>query len=260
MQPVRPFRRALTGFALVLGTLGVTPIGAEKLEIEELATSPVELTAPFAEAALVAGSTAEVAWRPLAGFDELAGAEEWEAFLSVDGGRTYPVRLTPHLDLARRRFVFRVPDLPSDSVRLLLRFGDEHEERAIRLPVPLRIVRAAAPPSVAAALDNAPALAPGESALPGGAGVLFWIEGGRDGSDLRARDAVPSGAHGAQNPVLFAAEEASLGSDESDGSRLVARMGLTTHPAARDRRNAVVAHSGPLVSTDILLLIQRRNE
>jgi hypothetical protein len=41
-------------------------------------------------------------------------AVEWEAFLSLDGGRTYPVRITPHLDLSiRRRFHFQVPAFPT---------------------------------------------------------------------------------------------------------------------------------------------------
>ena len=40
-------------------------------------------------------------------------AEEWEAFLSFDGGATYPVRITPHLDLELRRVRWQVPAIPT---------------------------------------------------------------------------------------------------------------------------------------------------
>lgn len=48
--------------------------------------------APRAGAELAAGSLATVAWD-----GPPRGAEEWEAFLSLDGGRTYRLRITPHL-------------------------------------------------------------------------------------------------------------------------------------------------------------------
>jgi hypothetical protein len=63
---------------------------------------PVELAAPAGGATLVAGSTAMIEWAPLARWRELGKVDEWEAFLSLDGGATYPVRLTPHLGLAAR--------------------------------------------------------------------------------------------------------------------------------------------------------------
>ncbi|HEY6842566.1 MAG TPA: hypothetical protein VI391_00225, partial [Thermoanaerobaculia bacterium] len=37
------------------------------------------------------------------------GAEEWEAFLSLNGGRYYAVRLTPHLDIRVHTFQVLVP-------------------------------------------------------------------------------------------------------------------------------------------------------
>src|ERR1051326_1470417 len=40
-----------------------------------------------------------------------ANAEEWEAFLSLDGGAYYAFRITPHLDVARRTFTWVVPNV-----------------------------------------------------------------------------------------------------------------------------------------------------
>lgn len=265
MRCHRPPRRALPWSALFVAALSLAPAGAargERLELEELVSAPVELTAPLTGTALVGGATAEIAWRPAVGFDALAGATEWEAFLSVDGGRSYPVRLTPHLDLERRRFAVRVPDLPSDDVRLLLRIGDERAERAVRFATRLRIVRPASPAAAAleAAFATAPLSAPGEPALPGGAGVLFWVEGGRDGSNLRHRRAAPLGTHSAAVPILLAGGPVAFGSEDSDGLPFGERPARTTHPAAAGTPRFVVAGASPPTVSDILLLIQRQNE
>ena len=262
-------RLGTTSRALLLTTVGAAYVlftahaaEAKRVELAELSRPAVELTAPPAHATLVGGTTAEIAWQPAAGFTELAGANEWEAFLSVDGGKSYPVRLTPHLDLDRRRFAFRVPDLPSDDVRLLLRIGDERIERAMRLPARLRIVRSAAPtpPALEAALLVAPAPGPGESALEGGAGVLFWVEGDRDGSHLRHRAAAPAGARAGSDPTLSGGDTETLGSEESFTRHLTGRSAPTTHPAAARDPSWRSAYLSPAIIADILLLIQRQNE
>src|SRR5258708_1421835 len=68
------------------------------------------------------------------------GANEWEAFLSVDGGHYYAIRITPHLDADVRSFVWRVPNVVSRNPRILIRVGDERSERAIELPGAFTIV------------------------------------------------------------------------------------------------------------------------
>ena len=133
------------------------------------------LTAPVAGVELTAGSQAAVEWEGT----PPPGAEEWEAFLSLDGGRTYPLRITPHLDLSIRRFAFRVPQLPTRDARLLLRFGDERREMEIETPERFAIgahARFWAPPM--------PALVPGERPRPRDPGVVLWVEGSRDGTGL----------------------------------------------------------------------------
>jgi len=260
-RPFRHLRASLIGYAIALaaGAAGAEiPAGPEILELER---SPVELLSPLPASILVAGSTAELAWRPLADFAALAGAEEWEAFLSLDGGRTFAVRLTPHLDLALRRFVFRVPDLPSDSARLLLRFGDERQERAVLLPQPLRIVRDPSPAPGAGDLWRERTFSSGEPARSGDPGVVFWEEGHRDGSGSHTREAAPAPRFAGAAPVALAGEVAALADGVNTDFLRVAGAPPETHPAAAELAAAeVTPHAEPLPAADILLLIQRQNE
>src|SRR4051812_13772676 len=172
-----PMRRLTSFLAAVWLSLVALPALAQ----------PVRLVAPRAGATLAAGSTAELEWTPLAGFDHLSKIEEWEAFLSVNGGASYPLRITPHLDQDLRRIRFQVPPLPTPDARILLRFGDEDRETAVVLPERFSIL---ASPHLLPALDPAfglacRATAPGEPALPGQAGVVAWVEGSRRGGGLR---------------------------------------------------------------------------
>jgi hypothetical protein len=140
----------------------------------------VQLLAPAPTTPLPAGGSVELAWDFLAG--PPAGATEWEVYLSLDGGRSYPVRLTPHLDLTRRRVTVRLPATPSREARFLLRVGDEREEIGVELP---GVFTLAAGPLGEPAAPPALALSRGESARPGLLGVSRWVEGGRDGSGWR---------------------------------------------------------------------------
>lgn len=142
----------------------------------------VRLTEPAEHVDLVAGSTVFMAWEAR---DQPAGVEEWEAFLSINGGRTYPIRLTPHLDVAIQRFTWTVPSLPGAEVSILLRFGDERDERRFAFPARMRI-RGAMP------LDSFGYKAFAEAVSLGsrqeddhGETLVEWVEGSRDGSRLR---------------------------------------------------------------------------
>ncbi len=126
---------------------------------------------------LTAGSTVVLAWEPGPGLAALPHAEEWEVFLSLDGGRTFLTRLTPHLELDMRRVTVRLPALPSEDARLLLRMGDERDEREQLLPGRYRIVSGGAP----VVSWRMPRLGRGEPARPGAPGVLAWVEGTREG-------------------------------------------------------------------------------
>lgn len=244
-------------------------------EIVPLAESPVALVAPRATAAWIAGSDAELAWTGLAapgapagldGLDGLDEIEEWEAFLSVDDGRSFPIRLTPHLDLAVRRFVFRVPDLPSHEVRLLLRFGNEREERSVLLPQRFAIARNPVGGAVFSGdygtdLIAARAWAPGEPARTGDPGVVLWTEGRRDGSAIERREAAPAPGVAGVPPALAAADPATLANDDGHDSSRASGDPLALAPTATIQPSpAITPPTDPPFAPDILLLIQRQNE
>jgi len=153
---------------------------------------PIRLLSPAAGERLEAGELAWIEWS--AEPRDLASPEtEWEAFLSIDGGRTYPIRLTPHLDLALRGFAFEVPNVPSRDARLLLRFGDERTERIFEAPTRFEI-GASGPNRWVAELWEEPLAGtpePGEPARRGDRGVVVWLEGDREGRDLHSRIRVP---------------------------------------------------------------------
>lgn len=150
------------------------------------APAAVRLLEPADGTVLAGGSTATLAWEPGPGMT-LDRVEEWEAFLSLDGGSSWPIRITPHLDIALRRVTFPVPAVPSADVRLLLRIGDETEEVPFTVPGAFEIDAQASAILPAAAIRYTA----GEPALPGGAGVVAWVEGTRQGGRLEPAVAVP---------------------------------------------------------------------
>src|SRR5258706_10099840 len=105
-----------------------------------------------------------------------AHAEEWEAFLSVDGGGYYAVRVTPHLDAGIRTFRWRVPNVAASQVRLLLRVGDETTEHLVELTQTFAIVPRDSLPEIES-LQVASAHEAGEAAIAGGAPSVEWVSG-----------------------------------------------------------------------------------
>jgi hypothetical protein len=250
-------RRHLFALALALGA--VAPAAGMPA-----APGLVRLEAPQAGETLRAGETAELAWEPRGPSSRLGAlgqAEEWEAFLSFDGGATYSVRITPHLDLALRRVRWQVPAIPTDDARLLLRFGDERRETTVELPQRFAIAEA---PWAAPLFGGGARLAalPGEPALPGRSGVVAWVEGSRQGGALRAVVAAPP-------PSLFSSVRTpSAGSEAATLATVDAPVQLTALPAASGtaaprlpRRSLSAAGAAAnLPVRDILLLTQRQNE
>lgn len=226
---------------------------------------PVRLVSPRPDAMLVAGTTAELEWAPLAPFGDLSEVEEWEAFLSLDGGTTYPVRITPHLDQDLRRIRWQVPDLPTPQAAILLRFGNEHRETPVELPVRFAIVASPVPSAAQGALALARRVrAPGEPALPGRSGVVAWIEGSRRGGSARqvvAAEPLGGLRAGFEPPPAhrLVAEAASDPLPSGAPGRLPAKDAGSELPAGR-RSTLAKAGSAPSLPSNILLLIQRQNE
>lgn len=216
---------------------------------------PVRLVAPEAGARLVAGSMADLEWAPLAELDRRV--EEWEAFLSLDGGATYPVRITPHLDQDVRRIRWQVPPFPAQDVRILLRFGDERRETPVELPARFSIAASPAGFPVFASRSATR----GEPALPGHAGVVAWVEGSRRGGDLRQRIADEPAAlrPGFSLPTMHS-EAAEASPLDPEATRPGLAASASPVPAVGRRSARTRAGAGPAFVPDILLLIQRQNE
>jgi hypothetical protein len=117
-----------------------------------------------------------------------ANAEEWEAFLSFDGGHYYAVRITPHLDVARRQFTWVVPNVDTINARILIRAGDEHRETLYESPQRFAIVRDTRAELPRSAVVPA---ADGEAARDGDPSVVAWTDGDRTGGALVERTALP---------------------------------------------------------------------
>src|ERR1043165_3811427 len=104
----------------------------------------------------------------------LAGdAEAWEALLFSHGGHYYAVRITPHLDVARRQFTWVVPNVDTANARILIRAGDEHRETLYESPERFAIVRDARAELPRSAVVPA---ADGEAARDGDPGVVAWTD------------------------------------------------------------------------------------
>jgi hypothetical protein len=249
------FRLALLAQSLYLGSLmqrflcriaalACLALAGAALPATALAEPPARLSAPRNGATLEAGSLAVLAWEPLSAFEELAQAEEWEAFLSLDGGARYPIRITPHLDRDLRRVLWLVPHTPTSDARLLLRFGDERRETAVELPERFAIS------------------APGEPARPGDAGVVLWIEGSRRGGGLRQVIAgEASGLAAGRSLVPSSAWRIALETENPVPDPVPSLAGrLPRLPRLRQYAPAPPSRAAWPAPIPILLLTQRQNE
>lgn len=256
MNPMWSVRRLLTLVCLAIATVCPAAVASDA------APAPVRLTAPLQGTTLAAGALAPLAWEPLGPFAQLDRVEEWEAFLSLDGGAHYPFRITPHLDRGLRHVLWRVPDLPTHDARLLLRFGDEQRETAVELPERFVIAGAStAFTSTVFAHTVTRASAPGEPARPGDPGVAAWVEGARDGSGLRMVVAAASTLHPVRSAGPTGHREPALvpQDPEPDPAPSLAQptgtLRVHRRPTATSAVSAAWASCPP-----ILLLIQRQNE
>jgi len=145
----------------------------------------VVLHAPREGEVLRGGERATVSWSAA----ELPRfVEEWEAFLSVDGGKYYAYRITPHLEADQRQFTFDVPNVETSDARILIRAGDERREIELVSSRTFAIRQDTARAIAAAPLEVVEEKR-GEAARAGERGVVEWIDGDRDGSHLAPHSA-----------------------------------------------------------------------
>ena len=113
---MRTVRHSGTGFARALGLAGGL-LFACALAL----AAPGAFDQPAALERLEPGSTAVASWTldP----EVVRSMDEAELALSLDGGATYPVRLTGRIEPGARSTAWRVPALPTEHARIALRAG-----------------------------------------------------------------------------------------------------------------------------------------
>src|SRR2546429_4832924 len=82
------------------------------------------LVSPTAGQVLYPGQQVRVEWQATFPKND-AGGCEMEVWLSLDGGRTFTMCLTPHVDPHMTYFYWTVPNTPTNAAVLDIRFGCE---------------------------------------------------------------------------------------------------------------------------------------
>jgi hypothetical protein len=83
-----------------------------------------QLISPTAGQVLYPGQKVRVEWRSVLPPINLAGCEA-EVWLSLDGGRSFTMCITPVMDPKAQYFYWTVPNLPTNTAVLDIRFGCE---------------------------------------------------------------------------------------------------------------------------------------
>ena len=106
--------------------------GAASSRAEVMRERPEHDSAPPADEPVIelasglvlrAGERLEIRWSvPATSVDEL------EILLSIDGGRRFPLRVSPELDARAGRYLWRVPNLSSAEARMRLRYHRDGRE------------------------------------------------------------------------------------------------------------------------------------
>jgi hypothetical protein len=92
---------------------------------------------------VTAGQAVVLRWSALP-----AQVEELEIVLSLDGGSSYHVRVSPELEGREREYRWCVPDLPTRHARLMLRVGGGEGERMGAVSREFRIEHAGDAPQI----------------------------------------------------------------------------------------------------------------
>jgi hypothetical protein len=109
-------------------------------------TPPIALDSP-APASLEAGETVGVTWSVA---PDAADFDEMELVLSLDGGRTFPLRVTRRILASERGWSWTVPFVPTTRGRLALRAGSDEragEERILAMSPEFAIARRSSVPA-----------------------------------------------------------------------------------------------------------------
>ena len=207
----------------------------------------LRLVAPADGVTLRGGSFAELRWSAT----QLPPAtEEWEGFLSIDGGKYYAFRITPHLDINLQRFTFIVPNVDTHVARILIRTGNEVHESHFESRGTFSIVR---DPNAELIVPRLLQFGRGEAARDGDPAVLSWTEGTRSGSDVTQHSSttVPTRTLGR------------VTTEPADAPSVLAPAIVLGHsfdlPVFLQREENPVNRRSDRISVDLLLTCRRRN-
>jgi hypothetical protein len=190
--------RARWGVAIALAACALVPLSTARARADER-DGAVEARIAALPPGVAAGAIVTIEWGGVPG-----DAEELELLLSLDDGRRFPIRVSPELSGAARRFTWRVPNLPSANARLRLRWNDGRGERESGPSAAFRIVAAPNRPPDRAQMSEALWWC-GLDAAEGDAGTAFAPGGGA--RLLATREKLPIAA-AAGTPLLDAARDA----------------------------------------------------
>ena len=209
----------------------------------------LRVVAPANGATLRGGSFAELRWSA----SKLSpAAEEWEAFLSIDGGKYYAFRVTPHLDIDLQRFTFIVPNVDTRNARILIRTGNEVYETRFESRGSFSIVRDAKADEI---VPSPARFGRAEAAREGDPAVVAWTDGSRNGDSVtqQSSPAVPSPSF--ERAARIARESAALVAPASNSIILVSAVSA---PHIHRQAHAITSERLP-IPADLLLVCSRRN-
>jgi hypothetical protein len=152
----------------------------------------VRLISPAPGDVLVAGQRTTITWDALLPKIDLTWCEQ-EITLSLDGGKTATMRLTPQLDPRAKSFDWLVPDAPTEKAVLILRFGCEgtFQETAYPQTQSVFTIASSSSPTPKVSLRSLASseVAPGESVTIG------WDSNVADVSFYEVKVSYDQGAH-----------------------------------------------------------------
>lgn len=111
------------------GSVAAIAVAAALLSSAASARPTEGFTAPGAGQILSPGAIVELRWASACETSRLRGIDEAELLLSLDGGTTFPIRVSPELRPCASRYLWKVPALPAARARLALRNGLEERDR-----------------------------------------------------------------------------------------------------------------------------------
>jgi hypothetical protein len=114
----------IRGFIVVLFAVALS-VASQFVNNSSAATGySSQLISPTAGQILYAGQKIRVEWRSILPPINL-GACEMEVWLSLDGGRTFTMLISPWMDPKAQYFYWTVPNTPTTKAVLDIRFGCE---------------------------------------------------------------------------------------------------------------------------------------